>query len=519
MAQPRVYLRVIIAGMLLSGCQGLPTYHDVLAAAAARQCWPNTAFPTPVPVTVTPAAPDPVTFAPGAPTLTPLPTTTPYPRCPPEPGETQIPWPTPVPQPPPYPTMEPAYRIGGSGLRQTLHLPTNVLTIDLAVHPTENWPVVGSVVWSGTEDPERALVAVYNPAARRWSPALQVDVGNAGLGRHARHIEVAVTPDATVHAIWGMNDLASGDPGVWASFSTDYGAHWSPPQQIAAPCSMVNDAATSISGYLIVLLVCAPGGADSAPTLVVRTPDGTWLAPVRIAVPVAYYSEGSVVVTNDDRRAVAVMLSAYGGVPTALLLTTSLSNPTDWQVQSRSISGSRYWSARGVAYTRPDGTPGITVTWSESDASGDAYALTSLDGGQTWGAAETVAATQPSAWAGFVAPAYDPVADRLAAIWTCCADRGATMWDMAATTHYSHWSVPGSGSWQPLQPGPRVPIVLGSRAADETVTAQARNSRMVWIAWIEQLNRVEVRSLALDQVIPSDQYPPALRTAPGGTEE
>jgi hypothetical protein len=118
-----------------------------------------------------------------------------------------------------------------------------VLALDLAVHPTEGWPAVGAVVWSGTSDPERVMVSVYNPVARRWSIARQVDLGPSQIGRYSRTVAMAVSSDREVHAVWGLSDpdFADGDPpmGVWASSSADFGERWSEPIRVTEGCRRV----------------------------------------------------------------------------------------------------------------------------------------------------------------------------------------------------------------------------------------------------------------------------------------
>ena len=44
-----------------------------------------------------------------------------------------------------------------------------VLHVDLAVHPTENWPVVVAVTSPFTvKDDPRAVIRVFDPRTRRW---------------------------------------------------------------------------------------------------------------------------------------------------------------------------------------------------------------------------------------------------------------------------------------------------------------------------------------------------------------
>lgn len=512
-------LRLVLAALALpaiASCTRLPTYVESQATAQAGGCWPDY-LPTPPLVTVTPAT----TMLTG--TL--LPTATPFVRCPPLPGRTAVVWPTPVPPQPLYPTLEGQPWQTGSDRDTTLHLPAAVLTLDLATHPTEGWPAVASVVWSGTRDPERVMVSVYNPAARRWSIARQVDLGQAQIGRYSRTVSIAITGDRQVHALWGMSDpdFSDGDPpsGLWVSSSADFGETWSAPTRIATGCRRVNDVAASLDGALVVMVVCEEERGNVL-AMITRRADGTWLPVERLPAPVRYYSEGSIQITSAgaDARAVGLLLVEGNGVPTGYLVSRPVASTEPWRVERVTITsptalplGQRMWHVRSVSYTRPQG-PALTFTWTDAEA-GEAYALTSLDGGRSWGPVSFVAA--PFEAAGRVLdaiPAYDPAADRLVAIWSCCA---AGVFSTASATHYASWSVPGTGVWRLTSGETPIPLVLGSRAAGETVGAQAANSRFGWVAWIERQKQVEVRSLELNQIVPVAAYLTATPlTAPGG---
>jgi hypothetical protein len=522
-------LVIALLPALLAACTTILTYAEAQATAQATGCWPDF-YPTPRAVTVTPAGAPTVEAVPGVPpgTAAPsaLPTTTPYPRCAPQPGTTAVAWPSPVPPPPPFPTMERRTWQTGADLQTTLHLPDVVLTIDLATHPTENWPAVASVVWSGTEDPERVFVSVFDPNSGTWSSARQVDTGDSRIGRYSRTVAIAITGDRTVHAVWGMSDpdFSDNDPpsGIWTSSSSDFGQSWSTPQRIATGCKRVNDLAATPDGTLVAQLICDDGPRSTVPAMVIRQPDGAWLQPERLPIPTWYYSEGAVVVTGagDEARATGVLF-AGSGVPTAYIMTRRLAVPNQWVVQALPLHapagerlGLRMWHVRGLAYDRP-GPVGplqsaISFTWSDAEHGG-AYAMTSANGGATWSApAPVVPARPPADTIAFVAPAYDPAADRLTAVWTCCA---IDDWESHGTTHFGSWAVPGEGRWHlvdtPGQPSTRMPLVLGARSAAQTVSAQAEGSRTAWFAWIEGQQRVEVRSLDLNQLIPVDQYIPA----------
>ena len=528
----------------LTSCAAVPTYAEAQATAQVSGCWPDI-YPTPRAVTVTPVealTAEPLgTILLGTPTATALPTTTPYPRCPPRPGETQAPWPTPVPPPPPYPTLEPRRWVGGSDEQTTLHLPGTVYAVDLAVHPTEGWPVVG-VIQRSWGTPIRAYVRVYNPQTQQWGTAQQVDIGEASTGMDRfGSVAVGVIGDRTVYAAWGASDRMLNDdgtwrttPDLWASASTDYGANWAPPRRIATNCWNVLDMATNDDGYVVVLANCFTRTGNTYignATTIVKRPGQDWLPAQKLAAP---GWSGSIVLAGSgpDTRAVALTSALLAPQSRQLsILTKRLIDDGQWFIQTRVFdlprdealenpTGGAGWHFRGLVFPRMllDGSvqTGVIFTWAAYSRAG-LYALTSLDSGQTWGNVVTIAyhSGDPDrvGHQDFVAPAYDPVADRLAAIWTCC---GAAQWTSAGNTHYASWSVPGSSTWRALPD----PLIVGSTQAHDTAAAQALNGRMTWLAWIESGNQVVVRSLDLNAVIPIEQYPtptpPPTPTLAGG---
>jgi hypothetical protein len=513
---------VFVVCHLLAGCGAAVTYVDVQRTAQAGGCWPNRpVYPTPAPVTVTPSVPltpTPAGFVwpTGVPSPTRLATTTPYPRCPPTAGEELAPWPTAVPVQPPYPTMSDTRAGGSSGQKNTLQLPEVVLNIDISAHPTEGWAVVAAAVWSGNDNPERAFVSVLNPKTRTWTPAHQVDIGPSALGRYTRTVEVAITGDGSIHAVWGMSDpdFSDNDPpaGVWAAESRDFGMNWSAPQRIGDDCRQVNDLAANLDGWLVAGLICNDGFSRVEAAIATRSPEGVWSLE-RLPGAVWYFSDGAVAIAadGDAQRATVAFLSGPNGQvvppPRLLLFSTVLGSGEPWQLATRDIDvpgveeGGRTWHARTIVY-RPPGASSDSITLMLSDASRwNTYALTSQDAGRSWLVPELVVAPQAGGeQIAFAAPAYDATTNRLAAIYTCCAEGG---WNNALpNTHYLRWSTPGSGVWADPTPGERVPLILGSRASGEAVTAQARNARTTWVAWIEGGNAVEVRSFDLATVLP-----------------
>jgi hypothetical protein len=304
---------------------------------------------------------------------------------------------------------------------------------------------------------------------------------------------------------------------------------WSAPQAIADNCWAADDMATSAGGWIVVTANCYTprSGGDATPqaTLIVRRPDGIWEAPVRLDIPDWYGAEGVVAVVGDGDNARAVVLR-FGLLdrPNAqvYLVSKRLADSGGWEIVARDIippsdlSGAHHLHAAGLAFPRalPDGSVrwGVTFTWVGDSVTG-AWALTSLDGGLSWGSAEPIvfhpgASLGRGFTVGWAVPSYDPAADRLIAIWTCCAEATYTS---APSTHYASWSVPGSGVWFPNQlPGssdPLIPVVLGSRSAWTTASAQGINARVVWVAWVEQGNQIHARTLNLNQIIPADAYP------------
>ncbi len=511
-------LILLLLPLVLTDCGGtFLTYADVAATAQITGCWPDP-WPTPNPQPVSDVQPIGIGATPtvdaSAPTATILPTTTPYPRCSPPPGATAVVWPTRFPTRPPFPTMEPALVLGGSDTTTTMHLPGRQFDVKLAVHPTEGWPALVTMSrFVASTDPMQITARVYNPHTGTWNVAQQVDVGasSAGQDRFGSAV-IGITGDRTVHVVWGSSD--EGQQRIWTSQSTDFGVSWSEPVVIATGCWQPVDMATSVDNQIAVLLACYPG----RPSVVVRRGNGTWL-PQQWPGTKGQFGAIRIVGEGSDARAVAVM-SELQDTRQVDILSKRLSDGGAWQVQMRRVPSlpnvppALLWQQEAVLFPRPNSaTPGILVTWPGFEAS-IAYALTSLDGGQTWGEVETIVASTQGARVNRVVPAYDAAADRLVAIWTCCGN------PKEESSHYASWSVSGSGLWSPaLAPdlANAVPLVLGARAADDMSAAQALNSRTTWLAWVEREHQIEVRSFDLNKVVPVDQYPQPTPTATRST--
>lgn len=447
------------------------------------------------------------------------------------PAATPTPWPTKIPTAVAFATPEARAVQGGQPANALLQLPGKVYQIDLAVHPLDGWPIIGAMSrFAATTDPIQVYAQVYNPLAQTWSAARQLDIGEASNGDDRNgSITVAVTAHGEALATWGASDA---DGGIWTSSSRDYGTSWSQPTRIATDCTVVNGMAATLDGQAVVLAMC--GRLPTHPTLIVRDAIGAWGDPHQFAIPGWF---GTVVTVGDgpDAQAVAFVTGHGAGMDTTTgaIIRGSLGSSA-WTVNTvdlHGLAGDYFFQQRGLAFSvpQPDGTsrPGIVFTW-KGQYSNDLSALVSLDGGQTWGQGETLATGDPATGGErtFPVPGYDPTTNRLVALWACCGQPQ----DLAESSHYAAWRGL-NGTWVAVNAtgqGQAIPVITGARSAGDTVSAQARNSRLLWLAWIERRNQVAVRSLPLEQLIPVDQNPPptarptfapASTPAPLGTPE
>jgi hypothetical protein len=272
--------------------------------------------------------------------------------------------------------------------------------------------------------------------------------------------------------------------------------------------------ATAPDGQLAALLSCFSATWDG-PALLVRRGDGVWgtLQPVR--VPSWYGADGALVVLGDGPEA-----RAGPAGRTVYLISRRLADPGPARVIRVPVPAAglpadsrfQHTQARGFTRPGPDGTPqpGVIFTWTAPE-SGRAYALTSLDGGASWRPAETVVALGGPRRVPFASPAYDPAADRLLVLWTCCDD---ALFETRPSSHYASWSAPGSGVWHTASASAPVPLALGSRAASSSAVGQAQGGRTAWLAWVEAQRQLEVRSFDLSQVLPAEALPTPSPTVP-----
>jgi hypothetical protein len=271
--------------------------------------------------------------------------------------------------------------MSSSDTQTTFRLPGRAYQLDIAVHPTENWPAVAMMqAFNLTTDPMAVYVRVFNPLSRRWGVAQQVDTGESSAG-HDRFgaIVVGITGDRAVHAVWGASDDALHS--LWTSSSTDYGATWSPPRRLADFCWFPDDMATTPDGQIVVAASCYTRSGSAAPvprtTLLVRRADGVWLPPAQLDLAGWF---GSVVIAGDGRDGLATALVTAHGVDQDIqllyLVSKFLINSGGWTVATRHMApagipageaGNYSCNLRGLAFTyfTPDAQPhtGLVFMW------------------------------------------------------------------------------------------------------------------------------------------------------------
>jgi hypothetical protein len=497
----------------LTACTRSVTYAERMQTAQIARCWPGD--PTPPPqITVTPIGfptvlPSRYTPGPGTPTPTALPTTTALPRCTPAPGETLAPWPTPIPPPPAHPTLEGRAWQGGSGPETVFQLPNAALVLDLAVHPTDHWPVAAAIdVPITNQGQPRVYVRAWSPQTHAWGLAQTVDTDTSHPGQHVRSVAVGITGDDRIYAAWSAS--AYPDLGLFVAMSSNYGSTWTAPQRLGTGFGDVLDLATTVDGQVAVLALTR--SEPPRAVLLVQQTGGAWQQRA-LDVPVWAGSTGSLALVPAEGQvwAVALLGGPNDGSGTVWLLRQALTTPA-FALASRRLpgAGERLASrARSLVFAQGrDRPPGIAFVFGERDAS-SWYALVSRDAGRSWGELEPIVATGLTNVAPpFGGVAADPQADRLVSVWTCCTD---ATWGNVAATHYGSWR-DGAGTWHPAPDTPantRIPVITGATSAGLTVLAQAANTRFAWLAFVEDGQQVIVQSVDLNTLIPTDQYPTA----------
>jgi hypothetical protein len=425
---------------------------------------------------------------------------------------TLAPWPTPIPTEPPHPTRPVVLEQAESDPRTVMRLPGVILSLDMAVHPTEGWPAIATVRWPFPgQDAREVYVSVFNPAGG-WGASRSIDVGGSSLGNDAQSgAHIGVTGDRNVHVVYGADDARNGWT-IWTRESTDLGQTWSEPRGIAGGCWRPLDMATSAEGWITVLAACGRDRQSVEPVVLVREPGGRWREPVLLPTGHMAYLEGTIAIAGDSKTARAVLL-VYSMTHPATIFTApfALQGGTPrLHTIPLVLSGDKYstlhrrFSAITFGHGRDDGAApqAVGVSWVAADT-GNAYALTSPDGGESWLPVQRIAAAPSRGDVVLSAPlAYEPVADRLVSFWPCCVD---TLFTPAAAEHRVT-SGALTGAWSPA-----APLISGARMAGLTVAAQRPGGRFAWVAWVEQ-QQVIARTVVFNQVLPPDVYPaPTIR--------
>ncbi len=494
-------LLLSLSMMILAACASPAalTLSDARATAEVAGCWPGNGQ-TPLPLTVTPrggfvASPDI-----ALPTPTALPTTTPYPRCTPEPAQpTLMPYPTPGPTQAPYPTRAPFVGDGTEQATILFHLSETVLQVDIATHPSENWPAVIAVAAPlVANDEPRVFVRVFNPQAQRWGTAQSLGSAGSGLARtRFRTAQIAITGDGSVIAVWGIVNHPL--HGILMSTSHDYGETWSVPAPIVATVTHgVRDIAATPDGNIAVLAISAI--QPQHPILIRRSADGIWHSPEIIPIPAWYGSDGALLLLGEG-DAMQVVVTTTGGGGNSADNTLFLSHRTwdagEWQTERRSIPSLDEHSADILTHLDAIriGERSMVVSFSMLGRN-RIYGLTTLDAGESWGEPQVIAQTE-GIFPPYLALAADPASERTIVFWTCCKD--ATFVG-TESSHYTTWGNPTRGDWHPAPGNLGIPFVTGAIAAADTASAQAPNSQQLWLAWVEQVHQVQVRAVNLDTV-------------------
>lgn len=409
------------------------------------------------------------------------------------------------PTPTPLPAATAAYermRLSGANNGGTiLELPGRILTIKLAAHPAGAWAALAATQrFTLADEPIAAYARVSDPASDIWGAATQLDSGQQRLGMRSGGAAIGISDDGTVIAASGGS--AADDGGLWVRLSHDHGATWETPQRIATAVSAVLDLAVSPDGWVAILAsgfqrtgVTAIGNT----TVVIREPGGAWRQPQVLAVAAVF---GSIVISGAaaDARAVAILGDKQPN--SVAIIARSLAGEQPWRLERHTLAlggddADYFWNMRGTTFTRlGNATAGIVFAWTRRHH-GQVFALRSLDG-VSWGEIELARADDADSQITWAAPAYDPAADRLVLLYPCCADQHETQ----PAAHYAAWSNPDGAGWTQGT----APLILSDRAADMTTIAQSPGSRQVWIAWVEESQRIELRRWDLERILPAALY-------------
>lgn len=396
---------------------------------------------------------------------------------------------------------QPALVRGSGGAQHTIfELAERIHSIDLAAHPRETWAAVGLTHrFQLTDNPLTAYIRVYDPQSGVWRPTFQLDTGATRHGFREAGVSVTIADDQQITSFWGGTPP---DGSLWSRTSHDRGARWSNPILLAQQVDLVLDSAATSDGWIVVL---ARGyrKQDSQTTLlttlIVREPSGTWHEPQNLPLAGVF---GSIVVAGVGPNARVFALISSKITNQLTLVQRRIGDRGDWISQTVNIPTSNTTDPLdyligldGLVFSPPDQPDhyGIVFSWTRRNQA-EIASLISMNG-QHWNPVQFVL-RQP----GIVKSAalgYEPQQQRIVVFysWAESSDTPAPL--------YLAWRSQ-DGSWQQN----RTPLVFGERDVHQLATAQQRQSRQLWLGWIEEGQRVMVRHLDLGELLPAEAGQP-----------
>jgi hypothetical protein len=405
----------------------------------------------------------------------------------------------------PYPTPRPFVAEPSRQPHTVIDMGGRIGALDLALHPTEGWPLLVAVQWGWSHDSYgdgRVLAVVHEMAGDAWG--LTQSLNLAPVRQSAGGIAAAISPDGRAHVVFGDGGgPTAGRNHLWHVFSDDAGRSWSLPAPLGDGDAL--DMVADSSGRLHLLARLREGGETSR--LAYATLEGQ------------QWRWGSPPLGGDRLRGTILALPLPGGATRIVVaapsrdgsrLDVALRDDHSPAWHTRQLPTGRFlreetiMHVAGLAALTPDNTPLVAIAWSQYSQAG-VFATLSHDGGASWGEQELIA-FQPdrtaAGWGGWQPTlALDHSAQRLLAFWTLRAfDRPELPWLPVASTRPLD-----SSTWLPaLGPGAPQPTALlpSVDSAATLSSATAPGARTTWLAWTESRDgRVEVASLAHDLVV------------------
>jgi hypothetical protein len=402
--------------------------------------------------------------------------------------------------PTPQPMVRLIKRPTTTAKRSLFELAERIHQVSITAHPTQVWAAVGIVHrYQLTDEPLAAYVRGQDAESGLWNEPVQLDTGATRMGYRTGGVALAVPSDGTLLAFWGGS---ASDGGLWLQQSRDQGQTWQPRERIAGPVSAVLGAATSSDGWVAVLATGyrrqSNGTADLLTTVVLREPSGRWLPAQSFPMP-AYF--GAIVLSGSGSATRVTALIGTKQTNSILLLNRQVTGSEAWRQQTITQANSGvtdpqayYRQMQGLSFETTTATGEMQTeaafVWTRRDAA-EVFVVRSQNGGQQWSQIERV--VQRTGLIENAALVYDPLGRRLAVVYACCGAAGKR----EPAAHYVAWSS-NIGEWHTE----KAPLVLGERSADHTVLAQNQGSQQIWLAWIEEGQRVEIRQLDLGNLLP-----------------